>query len=100
MKKIAAAIAVCAVLAASALSKVPPKVVKMSASEWDVVKTHVDSKGCHLFEQDNVLLVVTNGLPDVEWAMTNFPEPLGSWPKSIVVPERRGEPGPYGGQTF
>ena len=49
------------------------RVVPMSAAQWQSVQNQVNTNGwCHIKEQ-NVLLVITNGCPNVEHLLPIFP---------------------------
>lgn len=68
------------------------RIVKLSLVEWDAVKKCVDTNGyCRIASQQTVI-VITNGLPDVEHFlpfMSNAPETdLGR--NKLRLPGRRG----------
>lgn len=53
--------------------KVKPRYVPLSRTQWQSVQNQVNTNGwCHIKEQ-NVLLVITNGCPNVEHLLPLFP---------------------------
>ena len=46
--------------------KTEDKIVRLSAAEWDAVKRCVDTNGYCRIANQNVAIVITNGLPEVE----------------------------------
>ena len=69
------------------------KIVQFSRIEWDSVKKTVDTNGYCRVENQNVVLVITNGLPDIEMI---HHLPIGRVPKKRNLEiYRRHEPFPY-----
>ena len=76
-----------------AADEIEEKIVQFSRIEWDSVKKTVDTNGYCRVENQNVVLVITNGLPDIEMI---HHLPIGRMPeKRILERPRRFEPLPY-----
>ena len=65
------------------------KIVELSSAEWSHIKKEMDKKGVYWIENQNVLLVLTNEVSEVEHILTHG----GNRQR-----ERRPEPMPYDGQ--
>ena len=83
------------------------RIVKLSLVEWDAVKKCVDTNGyCRIADQQTVI-VITNGLPDVEHFLPFPPNALETDlnRNKLRLPGRREaasrpEPIPYFGQGY
>ena len=73
------------------------KIVQFSKVEWESVKKCVDTNGYCRVENQNVVIVITNGLPNVE---VIHHLPIGRMPDKNrnLDKYRRREPLPYVGQ--
>lgn len=71
------------------------RVVQLSQIQWQVVKDNVDTNGyCHVKEQ-NVLLVITNGLPEVEHLFPLVQDRLERNPLRLEGKRKKKEPYMY-----
>ena len=91
------------ILAAIALlgATLPRRVVRMSVDEWRAAKADIDKKGWYEFKDDNVRLVITNGLPNAEfWLPVGVgPGGGGGYGNAVELHKPHPEPLPYQGQT-
>lgn len=81
------------------------RVVPLSHIQWQVVKDNVDTNGYYRVKKQNVLLVITNGLPEVEHLFPLIEDRLERNPLRLEGkrekknPYKPGpEPMPYAGQ--
>lgn len=85
------------------LKKPEDKVVRLSAAEWDAVKRCVDTNGyCRIARQQTVI-VITNGLPEVEHLFLLVQDKLERNPLRLEGKRKKKEPymlepAPYVGQ--
>lgn len=96
MKKIIVyALCLVSTVFASIEKKPEDKIIQLSKIEWNAVKECVDTNGyCRIVGQ-NAIIVITNGLPNIDmihWL------PIGRGPEKKKKYERRYEPVPYVGQ--
>ena len=81
------------------------RIVKLTPQKWNEVKCELDTKGIVKLKESNVVLVITNGLPNVEhWFLdANMPINFGGY-TSVPVDDKRKkpmvEPGGYPGQKI
>ena len=87
------------------IEKLEEKVLKFSWVEWDAVKKYVDTNGYCRIANQNVAIVITNGLPEVEHLFPLIQDRLER--NSLKLEGKRGkkkpckpkpEPVPYVGQ--
>ena len=69
------------------------RVVPLSHIQWQVVKDNVDTNGYYLVKEQNVLLVITNGLPEVEHLFPLIEDRLERNP--LRLEGKRGKKDPY-----
>lgn len=74
------------------------RVVMLTSQKWDAAKREMDAKGMVKFDGENVVLVVTNGLPNVEHWFIDGRMPINFVGYGHHAPRK--EPGGYMGQTL
>ena len=88
-------------LFALSIGALPRRVVSVSIDEWRQIKMGVETNGYYDIKKDNVLIVVTNGLPSMDLVTSRPSLPSGGRPRMMrrPLPRPMREPGPYQGQT-
>ena len=107
VKKIIPCLASCAlaIMAFAEVDSLKMRVVPLSSVQWASVQNQVNTNGwCHIKEQ-NVMLVITNGCPNVEHLLPIFPPKpeIDLERNPLHIKGRRGkdkEPMPYQGQRL
>ena len=69
------------------------RVVPLSHIQWQAVKDNVDTNGYYHIKEQNVLLVITNGLPEVEHLFPLIEDQLERNP--LRLEGKRGKKDPY-----
>lgn len=69
------------------------RIVPLSHVQWQAVKDNVDTNGYYHVKEQNVLLVVTNGLPEIEYLFPLVEDRLERNP--LRLEGRRGKKEPY-----
>lgn len=85
----------CAVFGGNGLTKEKEKVIAFSSAEWKAVKECVDTNGYCRIASQNAMIVITNGLPNINvihWF------PAGGANEKKKDKRRKDEPTPYSGQ--
>jgi len=89
---------------------VKPRYVPLSRTQWQHIQSQINSNGWCCIEEQNVILAITNGYPNIERYMFSFPPPKIDLERNpLRTTGKRGrekkhddrkEPMPYQGQRL
>lgn len=71
------------------------KIISLSSLEWNYVKTSIDTNGWCKLPSYSIVVVVTNGLIDVEHALPLFPPMAETYHPDKKTEKIEKEPRPY-----